>query len=126
MAVSITNIMGNFGNDVSVNGGDIVWLPLPTALLSSERGEELRIFLSVTFHASASGNAVLHTKKSAETTEGTFSKEITVSAGNTVVVEYPILTPFQYFAIGIKNEDVEPTNTLVFSARFEGKKLTGL
>jgi hypothetical protein len=124
MAVSMANISGDIGSAVSVAGGATTWSGSAISLLSTERGQELRLFIDVTFNASASGNAILHIKRDSDTNSGTYAKTIEVSAGNTVSVEHPVLSPFQYLDIAIENEDA--TYSLTYSARYEGMKITGL
>lgn len=124
MAVSMANISGDIGSAVSVVGGATTWSGSAISLLGTERGQELRLFIDITFHTSASGNAVLHIRQDSDTSSGTYAKTIEVIAGNTVSVEYPVLSPFQYLDIAIKNEDT--TNSLTYSARYEGMKITGL
>lgn len=124
MAVSIANISGNIGSSVSVAGSATTWSGSAISLLSTERGQELRFFIDIAFHESASGNAVLHIRQDSDTDSGTYAKTIEVSAGNTVSVEHPVLSPFQYLDIAIENEDI--THSLTYSARYEGMKITGL
>lgn len=124
MAVSIANISGNIGSAVSVAGSATTWSGSAISLPSTERGQELRLFIDIAFHTSASGNAVLHIRQDSDTDSGTYAKTIEVIAGNTVSVEHPVLSPFQYLDIAIKNEDI--THSLTYSARYEGMKITGL
>ena len=124
MAVSIANISGTIGSAVSVGASGKVWSGSPISLLGTERGQELRLFVDVTFDASASGNAILHIKQDSDTNEGTYAKTIGIVAGSTVSVEHPVLTPFQELDIAVENEDA--TYSLTYSARYEGMKITGL
>lgn len=124
MAVSIANITGNIGSSVSVAGSATTWSGSAISLASTERGQEARFFIDITFNASASGNAILHIRHDSDTDSGTYAKTIEVSAGNTVHIEHPVLSPFKYLDIAIENEDI--TSSLTYSARYEGTKLTGL
>ena len=124
MAVSIANITGTIGSSVSVAGSATTWSGSAISLASTERGQELRLFIDVTFNSSASGDAVLHIRQDSDTDTGTYAKTIEVSAGNTVNVEHPVLSPFKYLDIAIENEDA--TYSLTYSARYEGMKITGL
>ena len=124
MAVSIANITGDIGSSVSVVGSATTWSGSAISLDSTERGQEARFFIDITFHASASGNAVLHIRQDSDTDVNTYAKTIAVSAGNTVHIEHPVLSPFKYLDIAIKNEDA--TYSLTYSARYEGMKITGL
>ena len=88
------------------------------------------IQVSVTFHASATGNAILHLRRSADdaTTEDTedvftHARTIEVSAGDTIVISHRAYD-FDYLDVGMENEDA--TYTLTWSAKYTGVKLTGL
>ncbi len=124
MAVSIANITGTIGSSVSVAGSATTWSGSAISLASTERGQEARFFIVITFNASASGNAILHIRHDSDTDSGTYAKTIEVSSGNTVHIEHPVLSPFKYLDIAIENEDI--TSSLTYSARYEGTKLTGL
>lgn len=91
----------------------------------------VQIQVSVTFNASATGNALLHLRFSSddattEDTEGdyTFARTIEVSAGNTVIVTHEVPGPFDYLDVGMENED--GTYTLSWSCKYTGVKMTGL
>jgi len=87
--------------------------------------------VSVTFHASATGDAILHLRTSADsgTTEDTadvetYAKTIAVSAGNTVIVSHLVPGQFDYLDVGMENED--GTYVLDWSCKYSGSKMTGL
>jgi hypothetical protein len=90
----------------------------------------VNIQVSVTFHASATKDCLVHLRKSTDngTTEdtedvSTYAMTIPVSAGNTVtktIGEYN----FDYLDIGLENEDAAYTAT--WSAKYDGYKITGM
>ena len=97
---------------------------------SGERFISVNVQVSITFNASATGNAIIHARKSSdggttENTEGdnTAVKTVGVSAGNTVIVNIPFFD-FDYLDIGVENEDA--SYTLTYTAIWEGIKYTGL
>ena len=97
---------------------------------AGERFIDVNLQISITFHASATLGAELHTRKSADdgTTKntpekGTFAKSIAVSAGNTVIVTHSVYN-FDYLDIGIKNLDA--AQVLTYTAIYEGQKMTGM
>ena len=90
----------------------------------------VNIQVSVTFHASATGDCLVHVRKSADggTTEdtedvGTYAMTVPVSAGNTVNKSFDVYD-FDYLDVGLENEDA--TYTATWSAKWAGTKLTGL
>lgn len=102
----------------------------PLDASSGESFMEVLIQVSVTFNASATGDAKLHLRKSADggTTEsteneGTYAMTIPVSAGNTVIKDIMVYD-FTYLDVGLENEDA--TYTCTYTAIWAGKKLTGL
>ena len=95
---------------------------------SGERFANVNLQISVTFNASATGDACLHIRKSAndgatENTDQTYARTIECDAGNTVVITHPVYD-FDYLDIGIENEDA--AYTLTYSAIYEGVKITGM
>lgn len=97
---------------------------------SGEMFQWVDIQISVTFNASATGDAILHLRTSADdgTTEstedvGTYAKTIACSAGNTVIVNHKEYD-FDYLDVGMENED--SSYTLTWSAIYCGQKITGL
>lgn len=97
---------------------------------SGEMFQWVDIQISVTFNASATGNAILHLRTSADggTTESTggvdtYAKTIECSAGNTVIVNHKVYD-FDYLDVGIENKD--SSYTLTWSATYCGQKLTGM
>lgn len=86
------------------------------------------IQVSVTFNASATGNAILHLRTSAndgttESTINTYAKTIECDAGNTVIDNIKVYD-FDYLDVGMENED--SSYTLSWSAIYCGQKLTGM
>jgi len=97
---------------------------------ATERFIEVNIQVSVTFNASATGDAKIHIRKSSdngttEDTEGnsTVILTIPVSAGNTVTRSFSVYD-FDYLDVGCENED--GSYTLTWSAKWDGKYFTGL
>jgi len=90
----------------------------------------VNIQVSVTFDASATGDCLVHLRKSADSgttedteDEGTYAMTIPVSAGNTVTKTIDVYD-FDYLDVGLENEDA--TYTATWSAQYTGTKLTGL
>jgi len=84
--------------------------------------------ISVTFNASATGDAILHLRTSAddgttESTVNTYAKTIACDAGNTVIDNIKVYD-FDYLDVGMGNED--SSYTLTWSAIYCGQKITGL
>lgn len=95
---------------------------------SGERFSNVNLQISVTFNASATGDAILHLRKSSddgttENTDQTYARTIGVDAGNTVIISHPVYD-FDYLDVGMENEDA--TYTLTWSAIYEGVKITGM
>jgi hypothetical protein len=97
---------------------------------SGEWFQAVQIQVSVTFHASATGDCLVHLRKSADggTTEdteeeGTYAMTIPVSAGNTVTKSLMVYD-FDYLDVGLENED--STYTASWSAKYAGTKITGM
>ena len=108
----------------SVTGGT-----LPNAG-SGELFNWVELQVSVTFNASATGDAVLHIRTSVDdgTTEntdnvGTAVKTIECSAGNTVTVSYWVYN-FDYLDVGMGNHD--SSYTLTWTCKYVGQKVTGM
>lgn len=92
---------------------------------------EVMLQISVTFNASATGDAILHLRYSADsgTTEdtedvSTYAKTIAVSAGDTIIVSHRVPGQFDYLDVGMENEDA--TYTLDWSCKYSGSKMTGM
>jgi len=97
---------------------------------SGERFISVNVQVSITFNGSATGDAIIHARKSADnaTTEDTEDvstavKTVECSQGNEVTVTIPFYD-FDYLDIGVENED--ETYTLTYNAIWEGIKYTGL
>ena len=97
---------------------------------SGERFISVNLQISVDFSATATGDAIVHLRKSAddgttEDTEGTTTAVLTIacSAGNTVTRTIPVFD-FDYLDVGIENED--SSYALTWSGIYEGIKYTGL
>ena len=97
---------------------------------SGERFIEVNIQVSVTFNASATGDAKIHARKSAdggttENTEGDKTVVLTIPcvAGSTITDSVSI-TDFDYLDVGCENTDA--TYTCTWSAKWDGKYYTGL
>jgi hypothetical protein len=97
---------------------------------SGEWFTAVQIQVAVAFNASATGDCLLHLRKSADggTTEdtadaGTYAMTIPVSAGNTVVKSLMVYD-FDYLDVGLENED--STYTASWSAKYAGTKITGM
>ena len=97
---------------------------------SGELFQWIEIQYSIAFNASATGDAILHLRTSADdgTTEstedvGTYAKTIECSAGNTIIGTHKVYD-FDYLDVGIENKD--SSYTLTWSAIYAGQKLTGL
>lgn len=102
----------------------------PINAASTEWWARVNIQVSVTFNASATGDCILHLRKSTDngTTEdtedvGTYAMTIPVSAGNTVIKTISEFD-FDYLDIGLENEDA--TYTATWSAKYDGFKITGM
>ncbi len=88
----------------------------------------VNIQVSVTFNGSATGDCLVHLRKSAdsgttEDTDSTYAITVPVSAGNTVIKTIDVYD-FDYLDVGLENEDA--TYTATWSAKYTGVKLTGL
>jgi len=97
---------------------------------SGEWFQVVNIQVSVTFNASGTEDAEVHTRKSpddgtTEDTEGdeTLSLIIPVSAGNTVTRTFSVYD-FNYLDVGLKNTD--SSYTMSWSAQYDGYKITGM
>ena len=97
---------------------------------STEWFSVVNIQVSVAFHASATGDCLVHTRKSVDNAttedtenEGTSSMTIPVSAGNTITKTFSFYD-FDYLDIGLENEDAAQTAT--WSAKYDGYKITGM
>jgi hypothetical protein len=102
----------------------------PINAASTEWWNVVNIQVSVTFNASATGDCLVHARKSAddattEDTEGTatYLGTIEVSAGATVVKTFDVFD-FDYLDVGLENEDA--TYTATWSAKYAGYKITGM
>jgi len=97
---------------------------------SGEWFQVVNIQVSVTFHASATGDCLVHVRKSSDggTTEdtedeGTYLGTVPVSAGNTVTKSWDVYD-FDYLDVALENEDAAQTAT--WSAKYAGVKITGM
>jgi len=95
---------------------------------SGELFQWVDIQVSVTFNASATGDAILHLRRSCDdgTTESninTYAKTIACDAGNTSITNIKVYD-FDYLDVGMGNED--SSYTLSWSAIYCGQKITGL
>lgn len=98
---------------------------------SGEMFMDVILQISVTFNASATGDAILHLRYSADdgTTEdtedvATYARTIEVSAGDTIVISHRVHGMFDYLDVGMENEDA--SYTLTWSAEYSGVKITGM
>ena len=95
---------------------------------SGERFQSVVIQVSVTFHASAVGDCLVHLRKSAdgattENTTGTYAMTIPITADSTIIKTIEVYD-FDYLDVGLENEDADYAAT--WSAKYEGIKLTGM
>lgn len=95
---------------------------------SGEFFQWVDIQVSVTFDSSATGDAILHLRTSAddgttENTVNTYAKTIECDAGETVIDNIKVYD-FDYLDVGMGNAD--STYTLSWSAIYCGQKITGL
>ena len=135
MAIGLTKLTNQtIESAESVAASSIEWASdTGGTVLNAGSGELFQwvdIQISVTFNASATGDAILHLRTSADdgTTESTedvdtYAKTIACSAGNTVTVNHKVYD-FDYLDVGIENED--SSYTLTWSAIYCGQKITGL
>lgn len=128
MALGITKISGTPMSAVSVAVSSTSW---GTALnaAAGEIIDSLRVQVSITFDASATGGAVIHRRKSADdgTTDSNLGTGIlTIDApASTVPQNQTIeLVGGDYIEIGVENEDA--TYALTATVKYEGTKVTGL
>ena len=136
MALAMTKLTNQtIESSESVATSSIEWASdTGGTVLNAGAGEmfmDVILQISVTFNASATGDAILHTRFSSDdgTTEdtedvGTYAKTIECSAGNTITVSHRIPGFFDYLDVGMANED--STYTLTYSAIYSGVKITGL
>lgn len=120
-----TNVETEVYSWASDNGGTVL-----NATSASEWYQVVNLQVSVDFHASATGDANVQVRKSADdgTTEdtagqGTYLGTVPVDAGATVTKTFSVYD-FDYLDVGIGNED--GTYNCVSNIIYEGVKLTGL
>ena len=135
MAIGMTVLNGQvIESSESVATASIEWASdTGGTVLNAGSGEwftAVNIQVAVTFNASATGDCLVHVRKSADggTTEdtedeGTYAMKVPVSAGNTVNKSFDVYD-FDYLDVGLENEDA--TYTATWSAKWAGTKLTGL
>ena len=135
MAIGITKLTNQtIESSESVATSSIEWASdTGGTVLNAGSGEMFQwvdIQISVTFNASATGDAILHLRTSSDdgTTESTedvdtYAKTIACSAGNTVIVNHKVYD-FDYLDVGMENKD--SSYTLTWSAIYCGQKLTGM
>lgn len=135
MALAMTKLTNqSIESSESVAASSIEWASdTGGTVLNAGTGEMFlwaQLQISATFNASATGDAIVHIRKSANdgTTEDTedvdtYAKTIACSAGNTVTVSLMVYD-FDYLDVGIENEDA--TYTLTWSAIYAGVKITGM
>jgi len=118
----------------SVATGTLEWASDTSGtVLNAGNGEWYAVVLlqiSVTFNASATGDAEVHVRKSSDdgTTEdtpeeGTYLGTIECSAGNTVIRTFEVFD-FDYLDVGVKNNDA--SYTLSWTGIYSGYKITGM
>lgn len=127
MTLSASKVIGTPMNAISVGVSSTSWGNALNAAIGELFGE-LRIQVSVTFNASATGDAVIHKRHSTDdgttnTNNGTAFRTVSVDAGNTVIIEF-IAQGGDYIEIGVENKDT--TYTLTATVKYEGIKITGL
>ena len=128
MALGITKITGTPMSAVSVSASSTSWGTAINAAVG-EIFDSLRVQVSVTFDAAATGAAVIHRRKSADdgTTNsnlGTAILSIGAPASTTPQVQTIELVGGDYIEIGVENEDA--TYDLTATVKYEGTKITGL
>ena len=136
MAIGLTKLTNQTiesAESVAVNTGDAPEWVSDTGgtVLNAGSGEFFQwvdIQVSVTFNASATGDAILHLRTSSndgttESTVNTYAKTIACSAGNTVIDNIKVYD-FDYLDVGMGNED--SSYTLTWSAIYCGQKITGM
>lgn len=135
MAIGLTKLTNQtIENAESVAASSIEWASdTGGTVLNAGSGEMFQwvdIQILVTFNASATGDAILHLRTSAddgitESTEDvdTYAKTIVCSAGNTIIVNHKVYD-FDYLDVGMENADT--SYALTWSAIYCGQKLTGM
>ena len=135
MAIGLTKLTNQtIESSESVATSSIEWASDTGGTVVNAGSDELfqwiEIQYSIAFNASATGDAILHLRTSADdgTTEstedvGTYAKTIECSAGNTIIGTHKVYD-FDYLDVGIENKD--SSYTLTWSAIYAGQKLTGL
>lgn len=135
MAIGLTHVSGTtIESAESVAADALEWASdtggTPINAAAGEWFQVVNIQISVTFNGSATGNAVVHARKSPDdgTTEdtdkvGTYLGTIPVSAGNTVTKTFQVYD-FNYLDVGLENED--SSYTCSWSAQYDGYKITGM
>lgn len=135
MALAMTKLTNQgIESAESVAAASIEWASdTGGAVINAGAGEMyawVQLQISITFNASATGNAILHLRKSANdgTTEdtenvATYARTIECSAGNTVTISHMVYD-FDYLDVGIENEDA--SYTLTWTGIYAGVKITGM
>lgn len=135
MALALTKLTNQVIESAeSVAAASIEWASdTGGTVLNAGAGEWFQmvtIQVSVTFHASATGNCYLHLRKSSDdgTTEdtggtSTYAMTIPVTAGATIVKSIDVYD-FDYLDVGLQNLDAAQVAT--WTAIYSGVKITGL
>ena len=135
MALGLTKITNTaIESSESVAASSLEWASdTGGTVINAGAGEWFQVVniqVSVTFDASATGDAEVHVRKSTDdgTTEdtpeeGTYLGTIECSAGNTVTRTFPVYD-FDYLDVGVKNLD--SSYALTYSAKYDGYKITGM
>lgn len=135
MAIAIAKVSGTIESAEAVAVSSVGWASDTGTPLNAGAGEQyqyVNLQVSVDFHASATLDAVLHLRKSAdngatENTEGETTKNITIANpgdGSIVIRTVPVYG-FDYLDVGMENLD---TGQIIegWTCIFEGLKYTGL
>jgi len=134
MASDLAKVTGTIETAESVATASIEWASdTGGTVLNAAAGEQfvaVNIQVSLTFHGSATGDGKIHLRKSTdggttEDTEGddTVALVVPVSAGATIIVGLSAYD-FDYLDLAVENEDA--SQVLIYTATWEGYKLTGM
>ena len=128
MALGITKVTGTPMNAVSVGTSSTSW---GTALdaAAGARFDHIVFQVSLTFDASATGDGIIHLRKSADggTTDNNVGTSIlAVSAPSSATPQVVTIESVggDYIEIGVENEDA--TYSLTATVKYEGTEITGL